>query len=222
VANQIPNTIRFCALRAARLDTTTLAPVASATAGYTSHQQIECSISPQYDSQDEVVVKNGCGQIVMRLPAVMRLKGFDLGLQFAALEPALQDILVGAATIDDAGTPATLVGSSFPDQMGASAPDPPYAAIEGWAKAYINQNKPLPSPGPYVRWIFPAGQYRLDNSTLNNDAYTAAIAGSTEANDSWPADGAFGDQPFVVGRQGGWMWDTTIPSDSAGAYVTIS
>lgn len=215
-----PGSVHICKARFSRLNSD-----GTFKAGANSHVVTDAIMSvdftPTVESGDDKKVVSGCDCIPLRYRGFDKLMGFELKFQLTALNPSLNELLLGASLLVDTSTIPVPVGNVWPNQIScATTPQPP-VACEFWTDAWINDRQVDP-PSRYIRWVFPMAFFQLDASKLENDFFLPAFTGWTRQNPNWV--NVYGDWPAGIAGSfvgGAYFWDTTQPASSC-SYSTLS
>jgi hypothetical protein len=190
MASVCPTPIKFCTVRATRLDPVTGAVVGGANGGYVSNGAVSIAFSADIEEGTESTLKNGCGDVLATSKTPDRFKRWNMVLTMGQFEPGLVEILTGA-TVETSG--ADIIGITGEDQF-----DPAFeetlAAIEGWAFAY--EGDAPDSTRPYFYALIPASSWVIGDFTLQEDPATLPINGFSRSNDMW-GNGPYDDTGFT-------------------------
>lgn len=200
-----------CAFRA-----TVLNPDGSVADGpnnsYVTDQLMKIGWSMQIEAGNEVVRRNACGCLIARKKQRDVLKGIDLALDLASLEPALVAILTGAAMIVDDSIIPVPIGFSWPNAFGECDPNAqqPPIAIEFWQKAWNGPGQATDLP--WVRHVYPMTFWSNDDGEATDDFNTWSLKSNSQGNPLW--DDPYSDWPagVEVDELGGVFYDSTIPT----------
>lgn len=211
-------------LHVCRIRVTRLAADGSVAAGpnnvYVSDEIVTVGKNPNLETGQESNLVNGCGCIVATRKDPDRLKRYDFTMNQSALEPALQEMMVGATVILDESTDPVPIGNWHPNQIGCDF-EPSYVAFEFWVDAWVDD---APSVDwPYIHFLYPRMSWQEGNQTYGNEFTQPVLNGFTRSNDSW-GEGVHGDQPEAVptGVPGGWWYeDSVLPTAECG-YQTVT
>lgn len=217
-----PTMIQACAMRVTRLDAagqTIDASVANSRlqiAAFTSLQ-----VSADIETGEEIIVKNACGDIIVRRKTADRLKGFNLTLQFCSWSTLAVEMLVGAELLlDGNGDPRGQVWPSTND-AGKNL-----AQIELWA---VNTT-PVGAGDVYQQFVLPkTSNWQMSgNLDFTNGPIQLSLGGYAEENALWsPSDEAEWDMPGdqTAIRAGGpiaFIDSGTLPDIEECEYVDVS
>lgn len=216
-----PGSIHICKARFSRLNAD-----GTFKGGTNNHVVIDSIVNvdftPQIKGGENKELISGCDCIDLAYRGYDKLLRFDLKFQMTRLNPALQELLLGAALLVDASTIPVPSGITFPNQLSCSTGvvQPP-VACEFWTDAWQNDRQ-IDPPTRYIRWVFPMTFWQFEASKLDNDFFMPSFAGFTRQNPNF--GNAYGDWPAgIVGplTTSGYFWDTTQPAASCG-YSALS
>lgn len=185
-----PTMIQACAMRVTRLDAagqTIDASVANSRlqiAAFTSLQ-----VSADIETGEEIIVKNACGDIIVRKKTADRLKGFNLTLQFCSWSTLAVEMLVGAELLLDGL--GDVRGQVWPSTNDAGKN---LAQIELWA---VNTT-PTGSTDVYEQFVLPkTSNWQMSgNLDFTNGPIQLSLGGYAEENALWsPSDEAEWEMP---------------------------
>jgi len=176
---------------------------------YVSSKAFSVQVSPNVETGADITQRGGCDCILATYQGADLLKGFNLEYAKGALEPALEEMLVG-------GTPITVGGNV----TGFWAPgvldcgeSQPAVAFEIWGDAYTGSTND--GTWPYFHWVFPKTTWQLGQQTFGNEFSQPPFTGKAVANPLW-GGGPYGDQPSDTPSDspGGYFLTTTLPTAS--------
>lgn len=217
MANTCPTVLKFCVVRATRLDEVTGEVVGGADGGYVSNGVISLEMSAEIDEGSESTMKNGCGAILASNRNPDRFKRWNLTLTMGQFEPGLFEILTGNTVVMDGGD---IVGIKGVDQQ-----DPDFteslAAIEGWGFA---QEGDAPDPiRPYIYLVIPATFWQIGDWTFQEELMEMPLTGFSRTNSSW-GSGPYGDDTGLSELVSTWMIaavDQAPPTADCG-YIAVT
>lgn len=180
---------RVCALRVSRLSST-CACVAGATNAVVSSAIVRLQASPEYETGDEFVQKNGCGDIVINIKDADRLKRINLTMELATRDMSLLELLTGGTVYTEG---SDIVGFARRG-VGASAPDP--VAMELWTKAVSSSGNCVTEAAAWWRWTYPKATFTLGDVSHENGIGLVQLTGTAEANPNY-GNGCFDDWPVT-------------------------
>lgn len=182
-------------------------------------QSIE--FTPNISAGSEVEVVSGCDCIDLFYRGYDKLRYFELSFTLTKMNPALIELLTGAALISDTSTIPVAIGDIWPNQLNCSATPQPPVAVEVWTDAWTNDRQ-ADAPHRYIRWVFPMAFFQIDASTLGMDFFLPQFKGFTRQNPNFT--NPYGDYPAGVPSNlvgGAYFYDTTRPTASVG-YSSVS
>lgn len=185
--------VQFLRLRVTRLGATGNA-VTGAGNGFVSDNMIELADSPDIERGQEILVRNGAGELCVdyRDPDIVKRR--LLTLSICGVQDELFELLEGASLIQDG---ADTIGHA--DPVLGEAPNPNGVAIEGWSKNLVGGS--VDGTYPYFRWLWSKtyGWTRGEDRLLNgHTAWT--FSGIAVENQGMREDGPFGDWDGPVDR----------------------
>lgn len=209
--------IHCCRIRVTRLDSTG-APVAEPNNVYVSDKPVQVQVTPQIEAGRDLTLVGGCDCIVAQYRGNDKLKFFTLELDRAAIEPALEEMMLGASVILDGVDP---IGVWWPSEQtfDCSNEVQPNLAFEAWQDLWEDDHQ-APSPHRYVHWVWPSSRWQISAHTLQNDFMQPKVNGFTRGNPLWGA-GIYGDYPEAAEANGGYFYTDSIPTAFDG-YQTVA
>lgn len=217
--NLCPTPIHICRIRVTRLVEPTGAIASAPNNHVVSDRPMVLSITPEIEEGEDKTLIGGCDCIAATYKGRDKLKRFTLELTQTAWEPALVEILTGAALLTNAATEN--IGNAWADQLSCSSTLNAPVALEAWQDMWIGDAQN--SNPRYVRWVFPMSYWQISDWTLENDFSMPKFSGYTRKN---PAAWVNPYVDFPTGLttlpgQGGYFWDNTVPAAYCG-YSTTS
>lgn len=182
MANVCPTPIHICRLRVTRLVDATGAVAAAPNNHVVTDSPMELTITPVITEGEDIELKGGCDCVCVAYKGRNRLKRFDMSLQLCKYEPALVELLTGAALFTN-GT-AEPIGNVWPIAVGCSSTSQPPVAIEAWADNYVG-DAPSGSATRYTRILFPRSYWMWDEIAFNNEFTTPTFSGWSQSNTAW-------------------------------------
>lgn len=186
--------VQFLRLRVTRLSATGNAVTGTGN-GFVSDNQIELADSPDVERGQEILVRNGAGELCVEYRDPDIVKRRLLTLSICGVQDELFELLVGAELIDDGG--GDTIGHA--DAVLGEAPNPNGVAIEGWSKNLVGGR--TDATLPYFRWLWAStyGWTRGEDRLLNGHlAWT--FNGIAIENTGMRATGPFADWDGPVDR----------------------
>jgi hypothetical protein len=182
---------RVCALRVARLDSTCQI-VKGANNAVASTAIVRLVSSPEYETGDEFIQKNGCGDICLYVKNADKLKRMNLTMELCTRDMELLELLTGASLYTDA---SEVIGLS---RRGVGATDPDPVSLELWTKAIPSGTSGAcadPDAGAsWWRWVYPRATFTLGDVTHENGIGLVSLTGFADPNPYW-VNGPFNDWP---------------------------
>lgn len=214
--------VDVCFLRVAKLTTAGI-PIPGAD-GYKSDSLIQAKIGTTNDTVNEIIRRNGCGQIITHVPQIVSVKGSTISFDLARWDRDLIWLLTGGTRLVNAGHTAGLRAPYLSD-----GPAPP-VCIEVWSRAWDGTQQAVTSTSsPNVSWhhyVMPYVQCSIAEFTLASGDTVFTVTGEGSENRQITADGPWNDWPAWVAGQGGFTSafgeydDGTIPTATCG-LVTV-
>jgi hypothetical protein len=182
---------RACAVRVARLDST-CAIVKGANNAVASTAIVRLQSSPEYETGDEFIQKNGCGDICLYVKDGDKLKRMNLTLELCTRDMEMLELLTGGELIMDG---ADVIGFS---RRGVGAADPDPVSLELWTRAIPSGQSGAcadPNAGAsWWRWVYPRASFTLGDVTHENGIGLVSLTGIADPNPFW-GNGPFNDWP---------------------------
>lgn len=208
---------RVCVIRVSRLNAT-CSCVAGATGAVVSSAIVRLAASPEYETGDEFIQKNGCGDIEVTVKDVDRLKRINLQLELATRDMELLELLTGGTLyIDGLGEPEGFARRG----IGAAANNP--VAVELWTRAVGTSGTCQADTSSWWRWTYPKATFTLGDTTLENGIATVQLTGFAEANPNY-GNGCFNDWPaeddIDPDSPEHFVFDAAPPTAACG-YITV-
>src|SRR5262245_36064872 len=126
---------------------------------YVTDKQISLAFSPNIDTGATFSQRNGCGCSLARFKAEDVFNWWEFTFTDGALEPALQELLLGASGITDG---AEAVGVHFPSALDCDDVRP-MVGLEAWTKHIVGSN--VDTDFPYIHWVWPASVWQMGDNT---------------------------------------------------------
>jgi hypothetical protein len=217
-----PTTIHLCRLRVTRL-VASGAVASPPNNAYVTGSSIKLDYGIDVTDGEEKQLVTGCDTNRVTYRGADKFKRFTFGLDLAALEPALVEMMTGAALILDSSTIPVPIGFNWPLLNSA----PPPVAIEAWVDNWIDDAQAA-TPFRYTRYVWPMTFWRPDDGTLENEFKTESLSGYSRSNSLW-GNGPYGDQvepgtvtPKAITAMGGVIFSDTMPASVCGYKATTS
>lgn len=189
MASVCPTPIKFCTVRATRLDPVTGAVIGGADGAVVTDGAVTIAFSPEIEEGTENTLKNGCGDILATSKTPDRFKRWNMVLTMGEFNPALFEVLTGAEVATDG---ADIIGIIGEDQFADDFVET-LAALEGWAFAY--EGDAPDSTRPYFYCLITASSWTIGDFTLGEDPATIPLNGFSRTNDMW-GNGPYDDTGF--------------------------
>lgn len=174
-----PSVVKFCTVRATRLDPVTGGVVDDDDNYVVTNGAITLQMTPDVEEGTESTLKNGCGDVVASSKTPDRLKRWNLTLTMARFDAALFEILTGNTVVLDGGDPIGIIGrDQFADDFTESL-----AAFEGWAQAF--EGDAPDSEKPYFYVFFAATTFGIGDTTFGEEFAQLPLTGFSRTNTAW-------------------------------------
>lgn len=208
---------RVCVIRVSRLSSS-CSCVPGATGAVASSAIVRLAATPEYETGDEFITKNGCGDIELSIKDVDRLKRINLQLELATRDMELLELLTGGTLyVDGLGEPEGFARRG----IGVAANDP--VAMELWTRAISTAGTCGADDSTWWRWTYPKATFTLGDTTLENGIATVQLTGFAEANPNY-GDGCFNDwpatDPIDPDSPEHFVFDDAPPTTACG-YITV-
>lgn len=191
------------ALRASRLNAAGATPAGAGNMLITN-SLVKVTFTPEWESGDEIVKKDGTGKTCLSVKQSDTLKRVTLNsVELCEENPELAELFGGGSLIVDG--PDT-IGYAYP-AVGTD-PVPNGIGLEVWTRRYTD-NSPDPD-FPYARWVFPRAKLRPTARSIENAAAAAEFEGWSEENAAF-GNGPANDYEGGVWRAAQYVYDTTFP-----------
>lgn len=177
---------KLCVLRVARLNSA-CACVSGATNGAVTSGIIRLQATPEYDTGQEYLLKNGCGDICVNFRDCDRLKRLNLSMELCTRDMELLEILTGGSIYTSTGT---TVGFS---RRGTADTCPSPVFLEIWTRAIDATGTCVTPTYKWWRVVYPKATFTLGESSFENGVATVQLTGFAEPNPLIAADGCWND-----------------------------
>jgi hypothetical protein len=203
--------IKICALRVTLLDS--VGNVVGGPNNYVSTiLESQLQFTGVVDKGKDLFYRDGCDRPLSNYKSPELLRRFDLQVDFYALEPAVQSLMLAAPILSDGSGNA--VGFEYAMQDCPTDPQPPNTAIEAWSWSWQCDSQVAATPYWYYLW--PSVQWSTDQAQiLQTDLLQPKLTGFTRRNPVW-GHGPFGG--IVKGAAGG----PTYQSATGGGAVFLT
>lgn len=182
---------RVCALRVARLNDGCQI-VKGAKNAVSSTAIVRLVASPEYETGDEFIQKNGCGDICLYVKNADKLKRMNLTMELCTRDMELLELLTGGTLYTKTGQVAGFA------RRGVGSDDPDPVSLELWTRAIPSGQSGAcadPNAGAsWWRWIYPRATFTLGDVTHENGIGLVSLTGFADPNPYW-VNGPFNDWP---------------------------
>lgn len=224
VDNDCTSSVEVCALRVAQL-TSAGAPKAG-DYGYYSDSPITIKAGPVNDTVAEKIQRNGCGQIITRVPPITTIKGATFSVDLSRWDRELIWLLTGGTLFTNSGSHAGIRAPYVAD--GEALP----CCIEWWTKAYSGNAQAVTATstpnGSYHHYVEPLVRCSIAEWTNDEGIAVYTVTGEGTENSSITANGPWNDWPAWIAGDGGFTaaWgeydDGTLPTAACGLQTVPS
>lgn len=212
---------RVCALRVVRLDSTCQIQTGANNA-VVSTAIVRLQSSPEYETGDEFIQKNGCGDVALVVKTLDKLKRINLQLELCTRDMELLELLTGGSLY----TIGSDVSGFARRGIGETDPDP--VSMELWTRAIPTGTGGScvdPNTGAsWWRWVYPKASFTLGDTTLENGIALINLTGYAEPNINW-GNGPFNDWPADELLQEDspehFVLDADGPPTAACGYISV-
>jgi hypothetical protein len=188
--------------------------------GYLSDSLIQAKIGTTNDTVNEIIRRNGCGQIITHVPQQVSIKGSTISFDLSRWDRDLLWLLTGGTRLIDSGHTSGLRAPYLSD--GQVLP----VCIEVWSRAWDGtQQATTNTSTPNVSWhhyVQPFVRCSISEFTLANGDTVFTVTGEGSENAQITADGPWNDWPAWVAGDGGFTSsfgeydDDSIPTAACG------
>lgn len=210
----------ICAVRFTRL-TATGAVAAGPNNSYVTTKLTQLQITPVIEVGQDLTKLGGCGCVVASAKNPDMFKRHDFQLDKDALEPALEELLLGTTLITDGG--GTPIGIWGAQQVGCDKPQQPNVAIEAWQKAWVDDHQDPTLP--WIHWLWGSTSWQEGPMSLLSDFGVPVVTGFSRSNPLW-GHGPYGDQtivgPVPSSAPFGYWFQAAAPPVGSCGYATVS
>lgn len=209
-----------CAVRLTRLDCD--GNVIAGDNSYVTDKALSIAVTPNIETGNTFSVRNGCGCSLARFKAPDTFNWFEFTFTEAALEPIMQEFLLGATAISDpdaSGTPT--VGVSYPGALSCDDCEPA-VAMEFWTQHIVGSAQD--TQFPWFHFVFPRTIWHLGDNTNEEDIMHPVLVGFSRTNDLW-GRGPYGDGPpdnTQINEGGWWKTDVEPPTPECAAQAVTA
>lgn len=204
--------VQACAIRVALLDTDGV-PLPGASNLYVSDALTTLTLSPQYDTANEIKEVNACGATAIDYKGNDTFKWTDISLELITPDPYLHALLSSGGSVL---TDGEAVGFAYPP-LGLVQGNG--VSIELWAKRIDSGDLDLDFP--YAWWVLPkVKNLKLGDRIFADAAQKSPFTGQGYENVNW-FDGPENDWPVASDRCAQWIPTATLPTAHCG-FETLS
>lgn len=187
--------LKLCVIRVARIDPSTCLFVETTgdnTEAVVSKAAVSLKSSPEYDTGEEYIQKNGCGDIVISVKDCDRLKRVNLEMELCLRDLELLELLTGGNLYSKIiNGQATNIGLGRRG-VGLACQSP--VSIEVWSKAADASGDCVTPDLGWWRSVWPKATLTLQDVELGNQIAMIRLSGFGEPNPNW-RNGPFNDWP---------------------------
>jgi len=196
--------------------------VAGANNAVVSTAIVRLQSTPEYETGDEFIQKNGCGDICISIKTLDKLKRVNLSLELCTRDMQLLELLTGGSLYTKTGQ---TVGFS---RRGIGDSDPNPVSVELWTKAVPTGSNAAScntaGVASWWRWVYPRASFTLGDVTHENGIGMVMLTGFSEAN-TWWGNGPFNDWPadqlLDENSPEHFVLDTVGPPTAQCGYITV-
>jgi hypothetical protein len=188
--------------------------------GYKTDSTIQAKIGPTNDTVNEIIRRNGCGQIITHVPQQVSIKGSTVSFDISRFDRDLIWLLTGGTRFVKSGHTIGLRAPFLSD--GPSLP----VCMEFWSRAWDGTQQATTFESTpnvsYHHWVLPFVRCSIAEFTLANGDTVFTVSGDGSENQQITADGPWNDWPPEVAGAGGFTAaygeydDGTIPTAACG------
>lgn len=207
--------LHVCRIRVTRLDS--VGNVAGgADNSYVSDKPISVQLTPTIETGADTTLKGGCDVILATYQGPDLLKGFELEFAKGAIEPAMEELMLGGTLIEDDSTVPVPIGLWHPGSDDVQAA----VAFEFWTDVW--EGSAQNADWPFIHHVYPYTTWRMGQQTFENDFAQPTLSGKARANSAW-GSGPYGDQPEPIpaNSPGGFFYTDEPTPDAACGYATV-
>lgn len=183
---------KACALRVARLAADCTTPTGP-TNGVATSAIIRLAASPTAEAGETYQLKNGCGNVAVRLREADKLTEMSISLDLATRDFELIELLTGAALIVNNAAVPQNIGFA---RRGIGTPAAGFVSLEVWSQSIDEGGACVAAasnPGWY-RLIYPRCTFTLGDTTIENGVAVVSLTGFGTQNPMW-LNGPWNDYP---------------------------
>lgn len=189
---------------------------------YVTDVPMSVQLTPTIEAGVEATLKGGCDCIVATYQGPDLLKGFTFEFGDAVVEPAMQEMMLGASLITDDSDSPVPIGIWHPGPLDCGGSQPK-VAFEFWTDVWNKGGSSQNTDWPYLHHVYPATTWALGQQTYENTFATPTFTGKARANSAW-GDGPYGDQPEPVptNSPGGHFYEVGPLPDAECGYQDVT
>jgi hypothetical protein len=205
-----------CLVRITRLDSN--GNVIAGSNSYVSDKPISIQVNPNNEPGNNFSVRNGCGCKIASRKNPDTFNFWEITFDAAAMEPVMQQFLLGATAITDTGV---TVGVAFPSALDCEE-QAPTVAFEFWAENVTGSG--LDGTYPYFHWVFPSTTWVLGQNTFQEGPAQPQFVGNSQTNENW-GEGPYGDGPpngADIAEGAWWATSDDLPTAECAAQNVTS
>ena len=211
--------IHVCRTRITRLDSTgNVEP--GPDNSYVTDKPISIAVTPVIEPGAESTLVTGCDNIAAAYKGRNKLKRFEFEAAFAAFEPAMLEMVLGATLIEDTSDDPVPIGIWWPNQACGDDPSP-NVAIEFWQDVWTCDAQD--GDWPYIHHVYPSTYWQVAPFRAENSLQPTTLTAFSRVNPNW-GDGPYGDQADATPSDspGGSFYTDVAPPAAACGYATTS
>ncbi len=212
-----PKSIKACRIRVTRNDECGAALVHSQNPNsrITTKGFVSLTMSPDTEDGEEILVKDGCGDICIHDIDCSRIKGFELTLMLCGIPVPMIGLLLNSQMFLDGTVPR---GFMMPDVNDVDCDGS--RQVEIWAKNAEKGKCATDEAWPWFQWLIPKSINWVlsgDIGFANDNAVELELEGYAESNPNWtpsvPGEWILPDDQAVVQNGGpvGGICTNTLP-----------
>lgn len=177
----------------------------------------QITLNPNKETGESVIVRNGCGCGIASKKFPDTFNWWDLTFNGVKLEPALENLLLGGASIENG---PDVVGVAFPGALDCGD-DEPAVALEWWTENQVGSGQD--GTYPWIHFVIPATIWSKGDETFARAALEPPYVGFSRTNTQW-GDGPYGDGPPDGEdiRNGGWWLTADTPPTAECALQNVT
>lgn len=207
----------LCAVRVTKVDPATGLVEDEANNSYVSDKAVTLSLTPNVETGNTFSLRNGCGCSLARFKSQDIFNWFEFSFARGALEPELEQMLLGGSLIMDG---ADAVGINGPGALSCEDAQPA-VALEFWTQHNLGSGQD--ALHPWVHWVFPYTLWQLGDNTAEEDIMQLTVTGFSRTSGGWGEGPYTADQPPDSQPITEWAyWKTDVdPPEAACAAADV-